>query len=195
MSGRTAVEVAAAALTAIGAQPISSFDDGSTGAIAATQLYEDVVAAALAEHPWRFACGQTILNRLAAPPAGKEWAAAYQIPTEPTTLAIRAIKIGGINIPFDRYEDLILCNALPNDEVVADLIFRTNEAFWPPYFTLYVIYRLGSVLAGSVTRDAGIMEEMRKLAETQILSARAMDGQGRTVKRPQSVRRMLLRRR
>lgn len=195
MSAPTAVEVAAAALTMIGAQPIASLDEGTTEAIVVNQLYEMVVQGALSDHPWRFAIGQIQLNRLAAAPIDTVWSGAYQLPAEPRVMAIRAIRNGGASTRFDRYEDKIFCDAAAQDIVTADIVFRAQEPFWPPYFTLYAAYRLAAALAGSITRDAGIIDMMSKLAEGQLVTARTTDSQGRTAQRTQSVRRMIQRRR
>lgn len=42
----------------IGAQPISSFTDGSTEALVASNVYEDILQASLTRHRWKFATNQ-----------------------------------------------------------------------------------------------------------------------------------------
>ena len=77
----TSIDVCARALILIGASPITSFDDGTTEAIVADNLYQDTVRDLLSRHRWRFASSQIQMNRLVDAPEHK-WDAAYQIPAE-----------------------------------------------------------------------------------------------------------------
>ena len=52
------VDICARALVMIGAQPISSFTDGSTEALVASNVYEDILQASLTRHRWKFATNQ-----------------------------------------------------------------------------------------------------------------------------------------
>ena len=54
----TNIDICARALIMIGAQPISSFSVGSTEALVASNIYDDVVEASLTRHRWRFATTQ-----------------------------------------------------------------------------------------------------------------------------------------
>ena len=56
--------------------------------------------------------------------------------------------------PYDIYERYIYINAGTNDDVVLNCIFRVDAQYWPPAFALWVICRMASVLALSVTRKA-----------------------------------------
>ena len=55
----TSIDICARALVMIGASPISSFSDGSTEALVASNVYTDVTEASLTRHRWRFVftCG------------------------------------------------------------------------------------------------------------------------------------------
>ena len=46
----TKVDICARALVMIGASPISSFSDGSTEALVASNVYEDIVQSSLTRH-------------------------------------------------------------------------------------------------------------------------------------------------
>ena len=58
----TPLDICSRALILIGAEPISSFDDGTTEATVAVNMYEDVVQAALVNSRWRFATNQNCDN-------------------------------------------------------------------------------------------------------------------------------------
>ena len=55
----------------IGADPITSFDDGTTEALVAVNMYEDVARASLVNASWRFSTNQAVLNRLTDAPTGQ----------------------------------------------------------------------------------------------------------------------------
>jgi len=58
-------------LILIGAEPITSFDDGNNEALVSSSMYEDVAQSALVNTRWRFATDQLVLNRLSAAPTGR----------------------------------------------------------------------------------------------------------------------------
>ena len=58
------VDICSRALILIGAEPITSFDDGSTEALVSVNMYEDFARAALVNTRWRFATNQAVLNLL-----------------------------------------------------------------------------------------------------------------------------------
>ena len=64
----TDIDICARALILIGASPITSFDDGTTEATVASNLYEDTVKDLLSRHRWRFSTGQVQMSRLTAVP-------------------------------------------------------------------------------------------------------------------------------
>ena len=80
------------------------------------------------------------------------WDAAYAMPTNPKVLRVNTVTIDDSPQPYDIYERYIYINAGTNDDVVLNYIFRVDTQYWPPAFTLWVIYRMASVLALSVTR-------------------------------------------
>ena len=54
----------------VGAQPISSFSDGSTEALVASNIYEDILEASLCRTRWRFATTQKQISLLTNTPTG-----------------------------------------------------------------------------------------------------------------------------
>jgi hypothetical protein len=67
------------ALIKIGANTISSFDEGSAEADVAANLYSSARDALLSSHPWSFAIAQSELSKLAEEPVA-DYAYAYQLP-------------------------------------------------------------------------------------------------------------------
>ena len=64
-----------------------------------------------------------------------------------------------------------------DDDVVLNYVFRPETQYWPPTFTMWVIFRLASVFALSVTRKADIAQSYTQLAEGQFRRAKARDSQ------------------
>jgi len=65
------IDVCSRALILIGADPITSFDEGTTESTVAVNMYEDVARAALVNSRWRFATNQATLNLLSDAPTGR----------------------------------------------------------------------------------------------------------------------------
>ena len=53
-ASNTAVDISSRALILIGAEPITSFGDGTTESLDTSNLYEDIVRKALVNALWRF---------------------------------------------------------------------------------------------------------------------------------------------
>ena len=85
----------------VGAQPISSFSDGSTEALVASNIYEDIVEASLCRSRWRFATTQKQISLLTSAPTGR-YDYAYQMPTDPAVLQINTITVNDNIIPYER---------------------------------------------------------------------------------------------
>ncbi|TWA70708.1 hypothetical protein FBZ84_102258 [Azospirillum baldaniorum] len=132
-----------AALTRCGAQTITSFDDGTTESLILAQNYGQVVADCLSESRWKFARSQRVLNRLSgvAPPP---WSAVYQLPVD--ALEVEGVTVSGAPIEHERLADKLLCDAAPDAEVVATILYRPATSAWPAQFREFVILRLCAVL-------------------------------------------------
>lgn len=161
----------------IGAQPISSFDDGSTEALVASNIYENITQAILCRHRWRFATEQQQLSLLTSAPTGR-YDYAYQLPTSPLLLQLNTITVADIPIEYARYGDKIFVNGYDsNSTLIADYIFRQDESEFPAYFKLCLEYTLASIFAGSVARDAAMIQQFSDMSERQILIAKNTDSQ------------------
>jgi hypothetical protein len=179
----TKVDICARALIMIGAQPISSFDDGSTEALVASNIYENITQSILCRHRWRFATEQQQLSLIASAPTGR-YEYAYQLPTSPDLLQLNTITVADVPIEYSRYGDKVFVNGYDSQSaLIADYIFRQDESEFPAYFKLGLEYTLASIFAGSVARDAAMIQQFSTLAERQILIAKNTDSQEVTNKK------------
>ena len=100
-------------------------------------------------------------------------------------MQVQTVTIDDVPQKYDIYERNIYINAQVDDVVVLNYVYRPETQYFPPTFTLWLIYRLTSVLALSVTRKGDVAESYTKLAEQQFRRAKARDAQQVTT---QSVR-------
>lgn len=166
----------------IGAQPITSFTDGSTEALVANNIYEDITRGALCRHRWKFATTQKQISLLTDVPAGR-YDYAYQVPTDPEVLQISTITVNDYVIPYNRYQDYIYLNGYGSaNTVIMDYIYRVDESYFPPHFVLALEYELAALFAGSVARDSAMIRQFKELAERQFLISKNIDSSETTVK-------------
>ena len=176
----SAVDIAARALTLIGANPITSFDDTSTEATVANNMYEDVAQAALCASRWRFATNQSVLNLLTDAPTGR-FDRAYQLPSD--MLMLHALTVNDLVVEYTVYGDKAYADLSATDQVVADFSFRANENTWPSYFTLAVEYQLAAIFASSIARDEALTKMMDDKASMLMAKARNLDSQQQTTRK------------
>ena len=179
-AANSAIDIAARALTLIGANPISSFADASTEATIANNMYEDVARSSLCATRWRFATNQDQLNALTAPPTGR-FDIAHQLPSN--LLMLHAVTVNDLLIQYSVYGDKVFSNTTANDVVVADYTFRASEVDWPSYFTLAVQFQLAAIFASSIARDDGLTQVMEQKAERLMAKARNLDSQQQTTRK------------
>lgn len=166
----------------IGAQPITSFSDGSTEALVASNIYEDFAESSLTRHRWKFATNQKKLSLLAAAPEGR-YDYAYQLPANPAVLQISTVTVNDYVIPYTRYKDMLYINSYgSNHDVILDYIFRVDEDYFPPHFRLALIYDLASAFAGSIARDTAMTREFKTLSDRQFLISKNIDSAEVTAK-------------
>ena len=177
MPANTPIKVSSRALILIGEEGISSFEDGSAQSDVANAMYEDVARTALTNSRWRFATKQAVLNRVVSAPTGR-FDAAYQMPGD--LLMLSAVTVGDHPIKYDTYGDKVFCDASENDELVADYIYRADEADWPSFFVIAVEYAMAAVFAVSIARDASLAGLMEQKAQLYMIQARRLDSQQQT---------------
>ena len=179
-AANSAIDIASRALILIGAEPITSFGDGSSEAVVATNMYEDVVRATLSSARWRFATEQAELAQLTDAPTGR-FTIAHQLPTD--TLVVHTITVNDNLIDFTVYGDKVFSDQSTQDTLIADFTFRAKENTFPSYFSLAVEYALASIFAISIARDDGLMVRIEQKAQQLLAKARNLDSQQQTSRR------------
>ena len=175
----TKFDICSKALTMIGANTISLFEDGTTESDVANQLYEDTLRALLTQTRWRFSTQQVQLSRLENTPHGR-WDAGYQIPAD--CIMIHAVTVNDNLVKYERYGDKIYCNLDSTATVIMDYTFRQEEDQFPPYFTLGVEYQLASLFGAAIARSAQLVGAFEQKHQIQMRTARNLDSQERTNK-------------
>lgn len=176
----TKIGLCSRALLKIGANTISSFDDGSAEAEVAQNLFSGVCDSLLSSHPWSFATAQTRLPKLTASPIA-DFAYAYQLPSN----FLRALSVGtgavGRGVSYRIQEKRLHTDM---DEVILTYIFRPDPTEFPPYFTQGLITHLASEFCLPLTESASRGEAMLRIGEKQLQKARNIDSQQQT---PQTI--------
>ena len=173
------IDICSRALILIGAEPITSFEDDTTEALIAGNMYEDIARTNLTSTRWRFATNQSILNRLTDPPTGR-FNSAYQLPDH---LFVHAITVNDFAIEYNIYGDKAFCDASQNDVLIADFTFRADEVGWPSYFSVCVEYAMAVVFATALIRDASLSSLMQSQYVQLLAKARSTDSQQQTTRK------------
>ncbi len=161
------------ALIKIGANSLSSFDDGTVEAEIAANLYPAARDALLSAHPWSFATAQIMLPRLTAEPIA-DYAFAFQLPVD----FLRALSAGsagrGRGAAYRIAESRLHADS---EDVTLTYVFRPPESAFPPFFDQTLIARLAAEFALPLTESAARAEVLFKLAEAEFRRAKIIDSQ------------------
>ena len=179
-ASNTAVDISSRALILIGAEPITSFGDGTTESLVTSNLYEDIVRTALVNARWRFSTNQAVLNLLSDAPTGR-YDKAYQLPAD--NLMVHSVTVNDNLIDYQLYGDKVFADTTDADEVIADYTFRADESAFPAYFTLAVTYALAIPFALSIARDASLANAITQQASQLMAKARSIDAQQQTTRK------------
>lgn len=170
MTGITSsISIASNALLLLGSQPLSSFEEGSSQATIASNLYEGSYLSTLTNHRWRFATKIAQLARLSAAPMNG-YTYAFQIPSD----CIYVIKPSTTD--YEVYGSLLYANEMA---LTLEYTYRVDESKLPPYFTKMLEFFLAAQfaipLAGSI--DKGTY--YTRLYEDQLKRAKFTDSSQR----------------
>lgn len=172
----SSIALCSRALLKLGANTIASFNDGTTEAEVAANLYPSLRDALLSSHPWSFATAQIQLARLMAEPIA-DYRAAFQLPPE----FLRALSAGvngrGRGVEYRIKERRLYANA---DNLVLTYIFRPDEQTFPPFFDQVLIARLAAEFCIPITESTSRSESLYRLAENEFRQAKSIDSQQET---------------
>lgn len=164
------------ALLKIGANTISSFDEGTAESEVAFNLFEGVYDHLLSLYPWSFATAQRRLARLSAQPVA-DFAYAYQLPSD----FLRALSVGtgasGRGVTY-RIQERRLHTDM--DEVTLTYVFRPQTTELPSYFYQPLISHLAAEFCLPLTESASRGEAFLRMGEKELQKARNIDAQQQT---------------
>jgi hypothetical protein len=170
MSGRH--EICNVALGLLGANAITSFDDGTLEAQSCSNFYEMAVQAVLEDHPWNFA--EAVFELAAdATAAHPSYAFSYAMP--PDCIAARALlRTDGreARCVFKR-----LGNKICTDQDGGWLVYtsRAPEQRFSPQFRMALAKHLAYLLAGPVTESESKVQAWYRVYQDELQRARNRD--------------------
>jgi hypothetical protein len=165
------IEICSNALLLIGDNPISSFDEGESAALA-ENLYDAFYDSMMSYHPWTFALKQQRLNVLSEKPdRATGFNYALQIPSD-------MIYLWKTNTRAN-YE-IIGRQMLTNDnDILATYTYKVAETDLPASFITTMQYRLASEFAQSITENNGNAQIYEAKFRQALSAAMAADSQQR----------------
>ena len=169
----TAISLCSRALVKLGAADIASFNETTTEAKIAAQLYEPCVEGLLAQYPWRFALTQATLNRLAHRPTA-DYQYAYQLPNDVVRILSAGNGYKSSGLKYKIVKDQLYTNA---DHVVISYISRPTEDLFPAFFVSALIAKLAAEFCLPLTESTTRTDYMLKLADDELKAAKLADSQ------------------
>ena len=169
----TAITLCSKALIKIGAKSITSFEEATTEAEVANQLYEPTLQNLLASYPWRFALTQKKLARLTEKPIS-DYQYSYQLPNDCVRVlsAGQNIKSSGLN--YKIVGQKLYTNT---ESVVLNYIRRPEENTYPAFFVDAFVGKLAAEFCLPLTESTTRTDYIKKMAESSIAAARLVDSQ------------------
>jgi hypothetical protein len=164
-AGDTSLSICSDALIMLGAQPISSFTEGSDAAQACDRLYPDLRDSLLSRYPWSWSYQKTQLARLATAPIS-EWDYAYQLPGDMLS-GVRALfnTADTFGMPlrygWEIYGDQVYTN---EETVYIDYQSSVNESKMPYYFVHLLRHAMAGELGMVITDQISKADYFRSLA-------------------------------
>lgn len=169
------VSISSNALTKLGAQPITAFDDGTARATLCREYYSNVRDSVLRAYPWNCAIErQELALEASAPLFGYSYK--FALPTVPYCLRVLEVE--------DDPEYKIEGRYLLTDEssIKIKYIARiTDPGLFDALLAEAIECRLAAELAYPVTASPTLIQAMWALYEQKIREARGVDGQEGTV--------------
>ena len=188
-SGDTDLKVCSDALLLLGAQPISSFNEGTDGANVCDRIYPDLKKSTLQSFPWSFSFKKVQLARTINTPVN-QYKYEYQLPSDRLGTVRRVYNSTAVG--SGTYTDWIIQGdkLLTNQEtVVIDYQYLPTEAEMPSYFIQLLKYMMAWHLADPITDQITKTQQWQTTAigtpgengrGGYFRTAMVIDGQGNT---------------
>jgi hypothetical protein len=172
----TAITLCSKALVKLGAKSITSFNEETTEAEVASQLYETILQDLLSAYPWRFALQQNTLARLQTTPL-TDYQYAYQLPNNCLRILSAGQNTKGSGLKYRVIGTRLYTNS---PEVVLTYIEKPDESTFPPFFAKALIAQLAAEFCLPLTESTTRTDYMRKIASEELTQARLTDSQQAT---------------
>lgn len=189
-TGDTDIKICSDALLMLGANPISSFTEGTDSANICDRLYPDIKDQALASYHWSFSFKKVQLARLVTTPT-TEYKYEYQLPSDMIGVPHAVYDADEVGSPRRR-EYRLMGNKILTDykEVFIDYQYSVPEYAMPTYFVQLMKYILVWHLALPITDQLEKSDYWRQIAVGTpsengrggfMRRAMSIDGQGQPV--------------
>lgn len=150
-AGDTSLSICSDALLLLGANPISSFSEGTDEANICDRLYPNIKDSTLQAYPWSFSMKKVQLARTVNTPVN-EWKYEYVLPSDrigPIRRVFNSAAVGaGTFTDWAIQGDKLLTN---QETVVVDYQYSPLESAWPAYFVQLMKYMVAWHIAGPIT--------------------------------------------
>ena len=150
-AGDSALSICSDALLLLGANPISSFSEGTDEANICDRLYPNIKDSTLQAYPWSFSMKKIQLARTVNTPVN-EWKYEYVLPSDrigPIRRVFNTAAVGaGTFTDWIVQGDKLLTN---QETVVVDYQYSPLESAWPAYFVQLMKYMVAWHIAGPIT--------------------------------------------
>ena len=169
----TSIDICSHALVKLGAGSISSFNEDTTEAHVAKQLYDITVDSLLASYPWRFALKQSVLPRLLNQPDA-DYRYAYALPNDCVRVLSAGVNKRGRGLTYRIAKQQLQTDS---DTVTLTYLSKPDETDFPAFFTKALIAKLAAEFCLPLTESTTRTDYLLKLAAEDIQSARLIDSQ------------------
>lgn len=186
-TGDTDIKICSDALILLGANPISSFTEGTDEANICDRLYPDVKIKTLASYPWSFSFKKTQLSRLITTPVN-EYKYEYQLPSDmiarPRAVYDTSSTYAHPRRDYKLQGDKLLTNY---EKVYIDYQYQVPEYAMPHFFVQLLRYEMVWHLANPITDQTEKTDYWRTIAQGTpgengrggyMRTAMSIDGQG-----------------
>lgn len=161
------VEIINVALSRIGANEITSLDEGTSEQKLAVNLWDVARRACLRDHTWNFAVADVELNQISGY-VPFEFAYAYQLPA----LNIRLLQVYGNPVFKIQGRTILTDETTCKIKYVVDV---TDTTLWDPSFTDVVAQRLAADMGYALTKSQATADSMYTIYQQKLKFARHID--------------------
>jgi hypothetical protein len=169
----TPIELCSLALVKIGANAISSFEEGTLEAHVSGLLYPLVRDTLLSAHPWNFATTQLYCAKLTETPLA-DYTSSFELPSD----CLRILSTGANSTrqgpEYKVQSGRIFTNA---QTLLLTYIKRTEENRFPAFFKIALVARLASEFCIPLTDSTTRWKALQAVAEDEFRRAKSHDAQ------------------